>query len=394
MIFEKLVSRRKPAALAVIVLTATGLFAAAAAAVETPGAAQEKAAATQVIEISEKQLTQIKTQLIGEHAFPIEKQAVGSIDFNEELLTQVFTPYQGRIIKAVPSVGDEVKKDEVLFTIDSPDLVQAVSTLIGAAGVLDLTAKNLDRQKNLYKQNAAAQKDYEQAVSDQQTAEANLRASRDAVRLFGKTDAEIDKMVLDRKIDAVLVVPSPISGLVTARVAAPGLLVQPGSQPAPFTIADIATMWMLANIPERDITDLHVGQEVKVSVPAQPGKIYAGKISTIGATVDPNTRRVLVRSEIADPHHELRMGMLANFSIEVAAPIRAVAAPEIAIVREGDGTMTMWFTEDGRHFARRTVKTGLSNGGFVQIVEGAHPGERVATEGALFVANAWANAGR
>jgi cobalt-zinc-cadmium efflux system membrane fusion protein len=394
MIFVKLPFSRKPMGLAVIVLMAASLFAAAAAAVETPGAAQEKAAAAQFIEISEKQLTQVKTQPISEYDFPIEKKAVGSINFNEELLTQVFTPYQGRIIKAFPSVGDEVKKDQVLFTIDSPDLVQAVSTLIASAGVLDLTTKNLDRQKNLFKQSAAAQKDYEQSISDQQTAEANLRAARDAVRIFGKTDAEIDKMVLDRKIDHELVVPSPMSGLVTARVAAPGLLVQPGNQPAPYTIADVATMWMLANIPERDITELRVGQEVRVSVAAQPGKIYKGKISTIGATVDPNTRRVLVRSEIADPHHELRMGMLANFSIEVAAPKRAAAAPEIAVVREGDGTMTMWFTEDGRRFTRRTVKTGLSHGGFIEIVEGAQPGERIAAEGALFVANAWANAAR
>ena len=387
MTFEKLGIDRSAAVLPLIAIMAAcgSLFASAAT--------QETKEASPSIELSAKQLAQVKTEQLGEHMFPIEKQAVGSIDFNEELLTQVFTPYQGRIIKAYASVSDEVKKDQILFTIDSPDLVQAVSTLIAAAGVLDLTTKNLDRQKNLYKQSAAAQKDYEQAISDQQTAEGSLRAARDAVRIFGKTDAEIDKMILDRKIDHELVVPSPISGLVTARVAAPGLLVQPGSPPAPYTIADVSTMWMLANIPERDIAELRVGQEVSVSVAALPGKIYKGKITTIGATVDPNTRRVLVRSEIADPQHELRMGMLAEFSIEVAAPKRALAAPEIAIVREGDGTMTLWSTTDGHRFTRRTVKTGLSHGGFVEIAEGAQAGERVATDGALFVANAWANAG-
>src|SRR5208337_4334651 len=287
MTFEKLGIDRRAAVLPLIAFMAacSSLFASAAA--------QEIKEASASIELSGKQLAQVKTEPLGEHVFPIEKQAVGSIDFNEELLTQVFTPYQGRIIKAYASVSDEVKKDQILFTIDSPDLVQAVSTLIAAAGVLDLTTKNLDRQKNLYKQSAGAQKDYEQAISDQQTAEGSLRAARDAVRIFGKTDAEIDKMISDRTIDHELVVPSPISGLVTARVAAPGLLVQPGSPPAPYTIADISTMWMLANIPERDIAELRVGQEVSVSVAALPGKIYKGKISTIGATVDPNTRRVL-----------------------------------------------------------------------------------------------------
>ena len=372
----------------VIFLLATGHIHCAAA-VEPAGSSQEKVDAS--IALSEKQLSSVKTEAIARHVFPVEKQAVGSIDFNEELLTQVFTPYQGRILKAFASIGDEVRKDQILFTIDSPDLVQAVSTLIAAAGVLDLTTKNLDRQHSLYKQSAAAQKDYEQAISDQQTAEGSLKAARDAVRIFGKTDAEIDKIISDRKMDAVLVVPSPINGLVTARVAAPGLLVQPGNAPAPYTIADISTMWMLANIPERDIAVLRVGQDVSVSVPAHPGKLYRGKISTIGASVDPNTRRVLVRSEIADPEHELRSGMLANFSITVAAPKSALAVPESAIVREGDGTLTLWFTKDRHLFTRRTVKTGLSSDGFVEIAEGAEPGEFVATEGAIFVANEYAN---
>ena len=104
-------------------------------------------------------------------AFPQERRAVGNIDFNQDLLTQVFTQYQGRIIQAFAKVGDIVKKDQPLFTIDSPDLLQAESTLISAAGVMDLTTKNLERQRNLYRQTAAAQKDYEQAISDQQAAD-------------------------------------------------------------------------------------------------------------------------------------------------------------------------------------------------------------------------------
>jgi cobalt-zinc-cadmium efflux system membrane fusion protein len=217
--------------------------------------------------------------------------------------------------------------------------VQAESTLIAAAGVLELTTRNLERQRKLFNQSAAAQKDFEQATSDQQTAEGNLRAARDAVRIFGKSDAEIDKVISGRNIDPALVVPSPISGLVTARNAAPGLLVQPGNAPAPYTIADISTMWMLANIPERDISDLRLDQEVTVSVPAHPGKSYKGKITTIGATVDPNTRRVLIRSEIANPQRELRMGMLANFAITIAALKRAIAASETAVVRDRSGRL-------------------------------------------------------
>ncbi len=108
---------------------------------------------------------------------------------------QVFTPYQGRIIALFASVGDDVKKGQTLFTIDSPDLLQAESTLIAAAGVQDLNSKNLARLRDLFTTRAVSQRDVEQATSDEQTAEGNLRAARDAVRLFGKTDADIDRIV-------------------------------------------------------------------------------------------------------------------------------------------------------------------------------------------------------
>src|SRR6202042_2375435 len=179
------------------------------------------------VDLSEAQLKYGKVEAAGEREFPIEKTAVGSIDFNEELLTQVFTQYPGRINGLFAKVGDEVKKGQVLFTIDSPDLLQASSTLISAAAVLQLTTKNLTRLKTLYETRAISQKDLEQAISDQQTAEGALRAARDSVRIFGKTDAEMDRMIAERKVDPTLVVSSPISGRITARNAAPGLFVQP-----------------------------------------------------------------------------------------------------------------------------------------------------------------------
>jgi cobalt-zinc-cadmium efflux system membrane fusion protein len=340
------------------------------------------------VELSDTQLGSVRVDTAGLRDFPIEKAAIGSIDFNEEMLTQVFTPNPGRIVGLFAKVGDEVEKGQTLFTIDSPDLVQASSTLISAAGVLNLTNRNLARLKGLFETRAVSQKDLEQATSDQQAAEGALRAARDAVRIFGKTDAEIDRIIADRRVDPSLVVASPISGRITARNAAPGLLVQPGNTPAPYTVADISTMWMLANVAESDSPAFNVGQEVKVTVMAHPGRVYEGKISTIGSTVDPLTHRVLVRSEIADPTHELRSGMFANFVIRTGDPVRSVGVPVNGVVREGDGTMTAFVTADRRRFTRRTVKIGLQREGFDQILDGLQAGELVATEGALFLSNA------
>jgi membrane fusion protein, heavy metal efflux system len=344
------------------------------------------------LELSESQLTAVKVEPVALRDFPVEKEAVGSIDFNEDMETQVFTPYQGKIIALFAEVGSDVKKGQTLFTIDSPDLLAAESNLIAAAGVLDLTSRNLARLQELYKTRAVSQAQLEQAISDQQTAEGNLRAGRDAVRIFGKSDAEIDKIVADRLADPTLVVASPIDGRITQRNAAPGLLVQPGNPPPPFVVADVNTMWMLANVAEIDSPAFRVGQKLQVQISAFPGRVFDGTVTIVGAIVDPNTRRVLVHSEIKDPQHELRSGMFANFVINIGAPQQSPAVPINGVVREGDGTQTVWVTSDRRRFTQRTVKIGIQRDGYRQILDGLQAGELVATDGAIFLSNMLATA--
>jgi cobalt-zinc-cadmium efflux system membrane fusion protein len=342
------------------------------------------------VDLSETQLAFVKVALVAEREFPIQKDAIGSIDFNQNMTVQVFTPYPGRIIALFAEVGADVNKGQKLFTIDSPDLLQAESTLIASAGVMDLTSRNLTRLRELYTTRAVSQHDLEQATSDQQTAEGNLRAARDALRLFGKTDADIDHIIATRSADPTLVVPSPISGRVTARNAAPGLFVQPGSGVAPYTVADVNTMWMIANVAEDDSPVFRVGQPEQVRIDAFPGRVFDAKVTTIAAFVDPATRRVVVRSEIKDPQHELRSGMFASFTVGVGAPQRSPAIAVDGVVREGDGAMTIWVTTDRRRFMRRTVKVGRQYQGYWQILDGVKAGELVATEGAVFLSNAFA----
>ena len=186
--------------------------------------------------------------------------------------------------------------------------------------------------------------------------------------------------------------PSPITGRIISRNAAPGLYVQPGAAPAPYALADISTMWMIANVIESDAPAYKLGQPVEVRVPAYPDTVFRGRVSTLGLNIDPGSHRQLVRSVIDDPQHLLRAGMLARFTIEVAAPQQSPAVPLAAIVREGDGTMTVWVTSDRRRFARRTVKIGLEQDGFRQVVEGLNPGELIATTGAIFLSNKFATA--
>jgi cobalt-zinc-cadmium efflux system membrane fusion protein len=346
-----------------------------------------KTADPQTVDLSEKQAATLKINPVGSHDFALLKTAVGTIDFNENLLVQVFSQYAGKILKANFNIGDDVKVGDVLFTIDSPDLLQAESTLLATAGVLELQKRTLARATNLLRAGGSAQKDVDQSTSDQQTAEGNYKAARDAVRIFGKTDAEVDQVVDMRKVDSTLRVPSPIAGRVVARNAAPGLLTQPGSTPSPYSVADLSTMWMLANVIETDAPAYRVGQDVEVRVPAYPDTVFKGRVTTVGSMIDPNTHRQLVRSEIDDPQHQLRSGMFASFVIRVGDAAHSLAVPAEGVVREGDGTMTVWVTSDRRHFTKRTVKIGLQQDGWDQILEGLSPGETVVTDGAVFLSN-------
>jgi len=146
-------------------------------------------------------------------------------------------------------------------------------------------------------------------------------------------------------------------------------------------------MWMLANVAEIDSPAFRVGQKLQVQISAFPGRVFDGTVTIVGAIVDPNTRRVLVRSEIKDPQYELRSGMFANFVISIGAPQQSPAVPINGVVREGDGTQTVWVTSDRRRFTQRTVKIGIQRDGYRQILDGLQAGELVAADGAIFLSN-------
>lgn len=346
----------------------------------------------QSIRLSDTQMNRLKIATVGEHRFLQRSETVGAIAFNDEKTIQVFPSYQGKVNGVFAEIGQEVKKGQVLYTIDSPDMVQAESTLIATAGVKKLTSRALDRARLLYSEKGLAEKDLQQAMSDQQSAEGAYRAAVNAMRIFGKSDAEIEQIIATRKIDRSMPVKSPINGRVTAMNAPLGLLAQPGTPPAPFSVSDLSTMWMIANVPEKDIPRLHLGDAVRVRVDAYPDRIFQGKVTNIGVTVDPNTHTAAVRSEVKDPHHELHPGMFTTFAIQTGAPVQSVAVPLNGVVREGDGSMSVWVKTDRHRFIRRQVEIGVQQDGVDQILAGLHSGEVIATDGAIFLSNAVASA--
>ena len=336
------------------------------------------------VALSPQQLRLVSIETLGRQDFAQETAAVGYIDFDEDTTVQVFPPYQGKIVSTFVDLGDTVRKGQPLYTIESPDLMAASSTLIAADAAEIANRKALDRASRLRQTQGVSEQSLEQAVNAEATSNAALQAARAAIAVYGKSAQDI---IAHRKVDSLLVVRSPISGKVIARNAQPGLLVQPGAAPAPFAVGDTAAMWVVANASETDAAKFHVGQPVEVSVSALPDRTLTGRIETIAANVDPNTHTVALRATVRDPQNLLRDGMLANFAVRTGATQSGLALPADGVVREGDGTLTAWVTTDRQHFTQRVITVGLSRDGVDQILTGLRPGEQVVTKGAVFLDN-------
>lgn len=344
-----------------------------------------------VVRIAPDQAAALDVGPAEQKVFSNVRQTLGNIDFNQDRTIPVYTTYQGRIGRVLVKAGDDVKAGQVLYTVNLPDIAQAASTLISTAGALRASNETLRRAQVLAQENSIPQKELGQNRSDQQAAEAAYNASRKTLGLFGLSAAEIAGIERDHRIDVEMPVKSPIAGRITARVAQIGLLVQPGTAPAPITVADMRTLWMVANVPESDFGLYRLGQPVSVRVQAWPGKTFSGTVSYVGDAVDANTRRLVVRANVVDNGHLLRPQMLAEFRVTVAAPDSSMALPEAAVVRESSGVTAVWIATPGDatgpRFTRRTVTTGLSEGGTVQINSGLNTGERVVRKNALFLSN-------
>jgi cobalt-zinc-cadmium efflux system membrane fusion protein len=360
-----------------------------------------------VVTVDEEQAQGMKIEPVRLRAFRPERAAVGPIAFNEDRMTSIFAPFQGRIVRLVARPGDVLEPGSPLLVIDSPDLVQANADLVAASvavrkarNQVALTESIATRKRLLYEAGAGAYQDLEQAESDHRnaehdlnTAQGQLEAARNHMRIpFGKTDAEIARIEATHEVDRIAEIRSPLAGTVTARKVSPDQFVRADNTDPMFTVADVSSMWLVANVAEADIPLIRMGEEVAVEVMAYPGKVLRARVSYVGASVDPTVRRLTVRADVPNPGNILKPDMFATFRISTGVPSQSAAVPVGSVVREGDGTMSVWVTTDRRRLTRRTVTLGLQQDGFDQIVGGLRPGELVATDSALFLGNALTSA--
>jgi len=299
------------------------------------------------------------------------------------------------------TVGDDVKRGDPLFEIDSPEVVQAQTDLIAALhGItkaraqVALAKRVFDRQTGLLSDKATsmrevdqARNDFAAAESDLATAQGTLTAARNRLRVIvGRDQGEVERLERERVVNPLITINAPIDGTVIGRKVGPGQYVRSDTADQLYSIADLSTMWLKANVPESEIVHVRVGQEVEVRLTALPDRLIKARISAVGAASDAATRRVMVRSEIPNPDRVLKSEMFASFKITTQGGEPCAVVPTAAVIRDGEEA-SVWVQREPMTFQRRKVKVGLERDGLVQILDGIIAGEQVVGRGAVFVDN-------
>jgi len=332
-------------------------------------------------------------------SFREERATDGRIAINEDTTTPVFSPYSGRVSRLIAKPGDRVERGAPLFAIEASEFVQGHNDLIAAvAGVekaksrLALAQMAEKRQRDLQAIRGGALKDLEQAQSDLvqaqgdlRTAEIALAAVRNRFHILGRSDEEIAELEKQDRVGAETIVVAPIAGTVIQRKVGLGQYINAGATDPVYTIGDLSTVWLVANVRESDAPRMKIGAPVVVNVLAFPGQVFNARLEYVAPALDPNTRRLPVRAVMANPNLELKPEMFASFRIVSGNDRSMPAVPADAIVYEGANARVWVANPETRSVVSRPVVVGDSSNGMVEIRQGLATGDTVVTSGTLFI---------
>jgi len=332
---------------------------------------------------SPQQLKSFTVESVRTHAFVSEELTEGKIGVNGDRATPVISPYSGRVTRVIAGLGDTVKARAPLATLEASEFVQAQNDLRVAASQVKLARISETRKHALYDAKGGSLQDWQQAQADLAAAETALNAVRNRLQIFGRSDAEIAKLETLQTMNPSATITAPIAGVVVDRQVGPGQYLQAGGTPV-FTIADPSSVWLLANVRESDAGLVQLGQPVEVRVLAYPKRVFKARVTYVAAVVDPATHRLPVRAEIDNRDLALKPEMFANFRILTSDATEAPAVPEAAVVYEG-ATAHVWVVAGDGLLSYRVIRTGRSNDGLVEVLDGLKAGERIVTKGGLFI---------
>jgi membrane fusion protein, heavy metal efflux system len=276
--------------------------------------------------------------------------------------------------------GDHVRDGQPMLEVSSPDYSQLLDTYLKAHETFRVADKNFDRAKDLYEHKAIAERDLLQAESDRNEAQADLNASEQAMKILGiKNPEDLAKAPSSAQIPVI----APMSGEVVERLVAPGQVMQAGQTQA-FTISDMSTVWVLANLYQGDLAFVKSGDDVVVQTDAYP-ETFHGKISYVSAALDPNTRTLQARIVVDNPGEKLKRDMYCTVTVTAGVIPNAISVPDASVLRDDENQPFVYVAVGSGQFGRRPVDIGESQGGQTQILKGLSVGDKVVGDGSLFL---------
>jgi cobalt-zinc-cadmium efflux system membrane fusion protein len=321
----------------------------------------------------------------GKRTLALHLVTAGRVAFDEARVAHVFSPVSGRVTKVLGAFGQRVGKGEPLAVIESPDLGSAWSDLIKARADRVAAEREFERQRDLLEHHAAAERDSE--VAQDNVAKARAEVERAQLRLRMLHASESGSATQE------FFLRSPISGEIVNRTATPGLEVQGMLSSANvvaelFTVGDIERVWVWGDIYQRDLGKVRRGQKVTISSVAYPGHAITGALDFIANALDPQTHTAKIRCAVPNRDHALKPEMYVALSVELERR-ESLALPQTAVIRSGD-RQTIYVedgkTDDGRtRFRERTVEIGEADDGWVGVLSGLVPGDRVVVAGSILL---------
>jgi cobalt-zinc-cadmium efflux system membrane fusion protein len=322
------------------------------------------------------QLAAIRVAPVEEHPVPLAEPLNGRVVYDENATARVSSPILGRVVGLKVLPGDTVKAGDPLFVMDSPDLAQAVADVAKARADEARKKRAFERAKSLVEAGVVPRKDFESAEADFAQARAEMQRAELKLRNL-HVAPEADNSGRFSLL-------APIGGVIAERQANPGMEIRPDLPNPLFVITNPTRVWVMIDLPERNLSKVQVGHPVSVGVDAYPDEQFRGSIQRIGETVDPTTRRVQVRCAVANPERKLKPEMFARVTLLADENVRAGRVPNSALVTEGLYSFVFVEREPGV-FEKRRVKLSVQDRDFSYVEAGLSPGERIVTAGPLLL---------
>jgi cobalt-zinc-cadmium efflux system membrane fusion protein len=304
----------------------------------------------------------------------------GAVAYNAFLTTPVIAQVGGPVSRILVTPGERVRAGQPLLYVASPDYSLLRSAYMKARDAFQLADKSYVRAQDLYAHRAIALADVEQTESTRTQASADLQSSEQAVRVLGISNPE---ELISNPASPEIAIFAPVAGEVVERLCSPGQLLQAGGTQC-FTLSDMGSVWVLVNIYQNDVADVHVGDEVTIDNESYPG-VIRGKIQYIAPALDPTTRTLQARIEAANPGEKLKKDMYVTAHVRAGVIPNAVMVPDAAVLRDTENMPYLYIQTGDSRFARRMVTLGESQDGKTQITTGLQAGDKVVGDGSLFL---------